>query len=1156
MSEGVRLYDANGVPHSVQDGVATPVGTPALLIAGSDGADTRVLRTDTASRPVVVGAGVAGTPAGGVVSVQGVAGGSAVATQQGVAIYQGTVSATGVPAGLDALDASTYGFVDIHVQGTSFPSTITAVIAVEGTDNPAAGPGDGPGVNGWAALTILSASSGARSSSIVLPGRYVITNPPRKIRVRCTSFTSGSAQVDLLLKSDSGQSPARWISDADGLARWALTTFGSGIVAQKTFLVGDEFAESASLDTSIWTDGSINGGSLVFANGEVELNTGVAPDGRARITSIRKANFLGGHDNEIACVVRQGDTGGADHLFRFGVYDDDNGVFIEVMSTGITFKTRKGGVDSPSVFGVLGLAPVQNNTNNQFWFLKFNPNFILFYQGSGLVQILLGSVAVSPLFNKVDLPLRAEAINLSGAASHSLYVQTLVANRLGPPATVRANQSFAADDVLSAVAATIHGQLPDSSFDQVQLDLDSNLQVSARQIPDPNNTVAITSVSATGNAPGNPWVGTPFATLSRNIHENLTVVAAFDGSGPLSSLGGTLTFRYWPEPPLAPIVEETRTIREFSTVRATGWLSNPVAAYYSVEFEPDRPLVVGETVVVSTGHSKFTGNDFKRLPDQVLEEENQAGTVLYALLKAFKDNGDSVNIGSTDTEDLRVGFQSFFDSVNSTTGTVVAAYLGTKFIDEANLSSYVGGPLPAIPADTFIGSSWVSCANFANFAIDASVSTGRFGQVYAIFSTDGGATISHIDTIVFAGAGAFSDPIHGATHFRVAFQNRSTAGTATFRSHVQLRYQAQGLFSAPARVPVDGSVSTALVKSVGTALPPDGSTDASIPYADVLGPGYVSAQAKLAGGLYPPTDALGAGGTDTTPWRAWSGYGGLFLTYFSNVATAALGLIVEFTEDDPALGTPVVHGSVAITYSQVDDLFRRAFPRQAFAYRVRVINGAVAQTVRRQRCYLYDADPGAPQSRLDATISDANLAVMGRSILAGRRPSPATDFENVGTDGMGRLLTNVGSGFSRLLQRAVENNERLKLDVEPTTTIAGSITDGTTNATTTIGSAGGQFKTWMRGAGITGTNIPLGATIVTVTSATSAVISIAATGTGSGIPFTTSQTANFLGKCPETSFDGDATHSVVLITYSSTRNPTTILYRENVAWSARGTGWT
>ena len=49
----VILYDANGVAMAVENGVATPVGTRGLLIAGSDGTNSRFARIKPPSTPAV-----------------------------------------------------------------------------------------------------------------------------------------------------------------------------------------------------------------------------------------------------------------------------------------------------------------------------------------------------------------------------------------------------------------------------------------------------------------------------------------------------------------------------------------------------------------------------------------------------------------------------------------------------------------------------------------------------------------------------------------------------------------------------------------------------------------------------------------------------------------------------------------------------------------------------------------------------------------------------------------------------------------------------------------------------------------------------------------------------------------------------------------------
>ena len=108
----VILYDSNGVPLAVLDGVAIPASTPALLAAGSDGINARYITVDSAGRQVVVGPGIAGTPAGGVLSVQGVAGGTTLPVS-------GTVTALNPSVGTN---------------GAATPTSSTAVGGSDGTN--------------------------------------------------------------------------------------------------------------------------------------------------------------------------------------------------------------------------------------------------------------------------------------------------------------------------------------------------------------------------------------------------------------------------------------------------------------------------------------------------------------------------------------------------------------------------------------------------------------------------------------------------------------------------------------------------------------------------------------------------------------------------------------------------------------------------------------------------------------------------------------------------------------------------------------------------------------------------------------------------------------------------------------------------------------
>jgi len=90
------LFSSDGYELAVTSGAAFIPGTRSILFAGNDGTDTRTVLVDSLGRPIIVGAGTAGSPAGGVVSVQGVVGGTALPISGTVAVssVSGTVAVT------------------------------------------------------------------------------------------------------------------------------------------------------------------------------------------------------------------------------------------------------------------------------------------------------------------------------------------------------------------------------------------------------------------------------------------------------------------------------------------------------------------------------------------------------------------------------------------------------------------------------------------------------------------------------------------------------------------------------------------------------------------------------------------------------------------------------------------------------------------------------------------------------------------------------------------------------------------------------------------------------------------------------------------------------------------------------------------------------
>jgi hypothetical protein len=111
-SGSVLIIDINGIVMAVTPGSAIPANTTAFLVAGTDGTNARTMLMDTSGRPVLVGAGVAGTPSGGVISIQGVSGGTTIPVS-------GTVTATFASVGLIGSTAPTSGDYSAGSDGTN-----------------------------------------------------------------------------------------------------------------------------------------------------------------------------------------------------------------------------------------------------------------------------------------------------------------------------------------------------------------------------------------------------------------------------------------------------------------------------------------------------------------------------------------------------------------------------------------------------------------------------------------------------------------------------------------------------------------------------------------------------------------------------------------------------------------------------------------------------------------------------------------------------------------------------------------------------------------------------------------------------------------------------------------------------------------------------
>jgi hypothetical protein len=72
------LFSRDGYDVVITDGYSITSDQPGIIAVGKDGSTARFIAVNSSGNSIVVGPGTAGAPVGGVLSVQGVVGGTAV----------------------------------------------------------------------------------------------------------------------------------------------------------------------------------------------------------------------------------------------------------------------------------------------------------------------------------------------------------------------------------------------------------------------------------------------------------------------------------------------------------------------------------------------------------------------------------------------------------------------------------------------------------------------------------------------------------------------------------------------------------------------------------------------------------------------------------------------------------------------------------------------------------------------------------------------------------------------------------------------------------------------------------------------------------------------------------------------------------------------
>lgn len=244
-SPDVIIYDVNGNALAVQNATAIPTSTPALMIAGSDGTNSRYISLDTSGRLVVTGAGTAGTSTGGVLSIQGVAGGTVVPISGTVATTQSTspwadnitqiggVAVAAVAKGVQASNA--LGTQDLKDSGRV--SFVAAALAVTG-------------VTTEALLTLTPVrivTAGTAGVSLTVTSGKTLRIQAISVTIRNTSTTQCSVVCRVRMNSTTVTATSQLFFTCGAAALTAV----SGSTNNETFMFPDGFEISGTTQFGI-----------------------------------------------------------------------------------------------------------------------------------------------------------------------------------------------------------------------------------------------------------------------------------------------------------------------------------------------------------------------------------------------------------------------------------------------------------------------------------------------------------------------------------------------------------------------------------------------------------------------------------------------------------------------------------------------------------------------------------------------------------------------------------------------------------------------------------------------------------------------------------------------------------------------------------------
>lgn len=222
-------------------------------------------------------------------------------------------------------------------------------------------------------------------------------------------------------------------------------------------LAGSSFS-GPSLDSNFWTSALVGSGTAAQANDQVVLATGITANSSAAISSVESARFIGESLNRYSGIIQLGDTGTANNIRRWGMFNGTDGIYFMLSGTTMYVATMKGGVETavPSASWNANTT-VPTLTDANIYRIIYGDLTIQFLINNVLVHKIISSAATPT--NVINLTNYLGNVNSGGSTSNvSLTARVSVTQRLGKFETQPkyAHITTAGTYLLKNTAGTLH----------------------------------------------------------------------------------------------------------------------------------------------------------------------------------------------------------------------------------------------------------------------------------------------------------------------------------------------------------------------------------------------------------------------------------------------------------------------------------------------------------------------------------------------------------------------------------------------------------------------------------------------------------------------------------------------------------------------------